>query len=142
MRKNPLWNLVFLVILILALLLARYYRTEHRRSLLSRYPLFSPAGKAVGELSFWTEDSRDRILKIELSRRPPEPLLVVLYYAEGVGRSLGRMEGVVFVHSLGPAFLPEKVVALKLRGVRSERIYAEFRRKSREGLPEKTPEKP
>jgi len=130
MRKKPLWNMVFLVILAIALLLARYYRVERQRTLLARHPLYSPAGTAVGELSFWSEDSRDRFLKIKLRERPPEPLYVVLYYTEGVGRSVGRMEGTVFVYSLGPHFSPERLAVLKLKGVRSDRIYAEFHRKN------------
>ncbi|RUM86904.1 MAG: hypothetical protein DSZ24_07525 [Thermodesulfatator sp.] len=126
MRRNPLWNLVFLVIMIIALLLARYYRVEKKRTLLSRYPLYSPAGVKVGEVSFWNEDSRKEILRIELWEKPPEPLYVVVYSSEGMGRSLGRMQGALFVHSLEPSLRSWRWAALKLQGVRSDRVYAEF----------------
>ncbi len=133
MRRSPFWNLVFLVILILALVWARYYQGSSRRTLLAKFPVLSPAREPLGEASFWSEEKGDRLLKIELVRKPPEDLYVVLYYREGVGRQVGRIRSTVLLRSLGPAFSPEKVSAIVLKGVHSGRIYGEARISSNKG---------
>ncbi len=133
MRRSPLWNLVFVVILIMALIWARYYQGSSRRTLLVKFPLLSPASEPLGEVSFWAEDKGDRLLKIKLSRKPPEDLYVILYYREGVGRQVGRITSTILVHSLGAAFSPKKISAIILKGVHSGRIYGEARISFNEG---------
>ncbi|MBX6422989.1 hypothetical protein [Thermosulfurimonas sp. F29] len=131
--RSPLWNLVFVVILIMALIWARYSRTEKKRTLLVRFPILSPARESLGEVSFWVEDRGDRLLKVELSRKPGEDLYVILYYRGGVGREVGRISGTVLIRSLGPTFSPEKISAIVLKGVSSGRIYGEARPSSPKG---------
>jgi len=126
-RRSPFWNLFFLLVLIVALIMARYYRGTSRRTLLVKYPILSPGHQVLGEASFWAEDHKDRILRIDLAQRPPEALYVILYASEGLGKQVGRIRGTVLIHSLGPSFSPNQISHIVLQGVKSGRIFGEVR---------------
>ncbi|HFC97156.1 MAG TPA: hypothetical protein ENJ40_01690 [Thermosulfurimonas dismutans] len=120
--RSPWWNLVFLVVLIFAFLIVRYYKSSPPRTLLSRSPVVDPEGQPLGEAVFWKDARGQILLRLELGSKPPEPLLVILYPREGVGWEIGRLRDTLFLRSLKMKFLPERIL---LKGSRSGRIYGE-----------------
>ncbi|OAQ20668.1 hypothetical protein [Thermosulfurimonas dismutans] len=124
-RRNPLWNLVFIVILIMAFLWARYSKERGHRVLLAEFTMTSPSKQSIGRVSFFSKDHQDKIIQIQLSERLKEEVYVILYYREGIGWMAGKLSGTVFVRSLGPSFTLEKVSSVILRGVKSGLVYGE-----------------
>ncbi len=125
MRRNPLWNLVFIVILIMAFIWTQYYRGRGKRVLLAEYPVTSPAKETIGKVSFFSEDHRDKLIRIQLLAKPREEVYVILYTKEGVGRTAGKLSGTVFIRSLGVGFSLEGLSSVVLKGVKSGLVYGE-----------------
>ncbi len=125
MRRSSLWNLVFLVVLVVAFLWVRYYKEETSSVLLKEFGLFSPSGKALGKVSFFERKDRSRFVRIKLVESLPEPSYVILYERQGLGYTLGKVSGTTFLRSISPRFRLEELSKIVIKGAKSGLIYAE-----------------
>jgi len=108
----------------MAFIWAKYAKEKGSKELLAEFVITSPSKHPLGKVSFFSKGQRDRIIRIKLVERPGEEVYVILY-REGIGTTLGKISGTVFVRSLGPSFALEEVSSVILRGVKSGLVYGE-----------------